>query len=58
MELTVLKPLGDQAHAAAIPEHKLDPVGTFCPEHVDCAGEWVATYLSLDQRSQALRALR
>lgn len=35
MELAILKPLGDQAYATAIPEYQFDAVGSLGPEHID-----------------------
>ena len=56
MERAILKPLGDQAHAATVPEDQLDPVRSLGPEHVDRARERVGTHLGLHQRCQSFRA--
>lgn len=41
MELAILKPLGDQTYAAAIPKDQFDAVGSLGPEYIDRAGERV-----------------
>jgi len=56
MELAILKPLGNQAHAATVPEDQLDPVRSFGPEHVDRAREWVGTHLGFHERRQSVSA--
>src|SRR4051794_36420972 len=43
-ELALFQTLGEQAHAVAIPEHKLDPVSSFGPEHVNRAREWIGAH--------------
>lgn len=49
--------VGDEAHAGAIPEDQLDPVRSLRPANVNRAGEWIASHLRLDQRSQSFGAL-
>ena len=56
MELAILKSLGDQAHAAAIPEDQFDAVGSLGPEHINCAGERIGTHLGFHQCGQSLCA--
>ncbi|KWV55213.1 hypothetical protein AS026_37805 [Rhizobium altiplani] len=46
--------VGNQAHAAAIPEDQLDPVRSFGAEHINRAREWVSTHLRLHERRQSL----
>src|SRR5215213_1121157 len=43
-ELALFQPLGDENHARAVPEHQLDPVSSFGPEHVNCARERVRAH--------------
>src|SRR3954471_10153161 len=43
-ELALFQPLGDENHARAIPEHQLDPVSSFGPEHVNRARERVGAH--------------
>jgi len=57
VELAILKPLGDQAHAATVPEDQLDAVGSLGPEHIDRAGERVGSHLCLHQCRQPLCTL-
>jgi len=57
VEFSIFKPLGHQAHAAAVPEDQFDSVRAFGPEHIDRARERVGTHLRLHQRCQSFRAL-
>src|SRR3982750_1219004 len=56
-ELALFQPLGDENHARAIPEDQLDPVGSFGPEHVNCARERVGAHRLTHERRQAIHPL-
>src|SRR3977135_3019984 len=56
-ESPVLKPLGEQADARAVPEDQLHPVRSLGAEYIDSAGEWIGLNLLAHQSSQALGAL-
>src|SRR3954470_10656782 len=43
-ELALFQPLGDENYARAVPEHQLDPVSSFGPEHVNRARERVGAH--------------
>src|SRR3954463_404559 len=43
-ELALFQPLGDENDARAVPEHQLDPVSSFGPEHIDRARERVGAH--------------
>src|SRR5215212_4888114 len=43
-ELALFQPLGDENYARAVPEHQLDPVSSFGPEHIDRARERVGAH--------------
>src|SRR5215213_4311096 len=53
-ELALFQPLGDENHARAIPEDKLDPVSSFGPEHVNCARERVSAHRLTHERREAI----
>src|SRR5215213_3664670 len=56
-ELALFQPLGDENHARSIPEDKLDPVGSFGPEHIDRARERVCAHRLTHERRQAIHPL-
>src|SRR5919202_1049424 len=53
-ELTLFQPLGDKNHARSIPEHELDPVGAFGPEHVNRARERIRAHRLTHKRREAI----
>src|SRR5215212_8970818 len=55
-ELALFQPLGDENHARAIPEHQLDPVSSFGPEHVDRARERVRAHRLTHQGGETVCA--
>src|SRR6185437_4375953 len=56
-ELAILKPLGEQAHAGAIPVNQLDPVSPFRPEDIDRTRERVGLHGLAYKRRQTLGSL-
>src|SRR5215207_10421251 len=56
-ELALFQPLGDENHARAIPEDKLDPVSSFGPEHVNGARERVGAHRLTHKRREAIHTL-
>src|SRR3954468_13108076 len=56
-ELALFEPLGDENHARAVPEHQLDPVSAFGPEHVNRARERVGAHRLTHERRQAIHTL-
>ena len=57
-ECAVLKPLGEQAHAGAVPEDQLHPVRPLGAEHVDGAGERIGPSVSRTSAARPSAPLR
>ena len=57
-ELTVLEPLGEQAHAYSVPEYQLHPVRAFGAEDVDRPVERIGLHDLAHQSRQAFSPLR
>src|SRR3954452_262992 len=55
-ELALFQPLGHENHTRTIPEHELDPVSAFGPEHVNGARERVGAHRLTHKRRQAIHA--
>jgi hypothetical protein len=53
----LLKPLGEQAKAGAVPEYNLDEVGPPAPEHEEVARERILAEHALDQHGEPIDAL-
>src|SRR3954469_14579560 len=53
-ELALFQPLGDENDARAVPEHQLDPVSSFGPEHVNRARERVGAHRLTHKRREAI----
>src|SRR5271156_3609425 len=56
-ERAILKPLGEQADAGAVPEDQLHPIRALGAEHIDGAAKRIGPHLLAYQRGQALGAL-
>src|SRR5271154_7444771 len=56
-ERAILKSLGEQADARAVPEDQLHPIRSLGAEYIDGAGERIGLHLLAHQRRQALGAL-
>src|SRR3954452_6551345 len=56
-ELALFEPLGDENHARAVPEHQLDPVSSFGPEHVDRARERIRAHRLPHERRKTITAV-
>src|SRR5215213_11272959 len=55
-ELALFQPLGDENYARAVPEHQLDPVSSFGPEHIDRARERVGAHRLTHQGGETVCA--
>src|SRR3954462_7008123 len=56
-ELALFQPLGHENHTRTIPEHELDPVSAFGPEHVNGARERVGAHRLTHERRQTIHPL-